>query len=67
MTSLIPKAQQLLSRGNFTASSSALTCLIVGEVQHLHAIWVGDVCRLGLSIVVDLSTRGSTVSYQQVR
>lgn len=32
------------------------TCLVVGEVQDLHAVRVGDVCGLGLSVEVDLST-----------
>lgn len=40
---------------------SALTCLVVWEVQDLHAVWVGDVCSLSISIVVDLR-RGSRAS-----
>lgn len=37
--------------------SSAPTCLVVGEVQDLHAVWVGDVSSLGIGIIVDLSTK----------
>ncbi len=37
--------------------SSVLTSLVVGEVQDLHAIWVGNVCGLGFSIVIDLSIK----------
>lgn len=37
-------------------SDNKLTCLVVGEVQDLYAVWVGDVCGLGLGVEVDLST-----------
>ena len=38
-------------------TSWALTGLVVGEVEDLHPVWVGDVCGLGVGVVVDLSTR----------
>lgn len=37
------------------SQTSAPTSLVVGEVQDLQTVCVGDVCRLGISVVVDLS------------
>lgn len=42
-------------------SDDQLTCLVVGEVQDLYAVWVGDVCGLGLGVEVDLSAEQSVL------
>lgn len=55
MQSALPYATVVISqRAPLKAESSALTCLVVGEVQDLQPVRVGDMRRLGLGVVVDL-------------
>lgn len=42
-------------------TNTVLTCLVVGEVQHLDAVGVREVCGPGISVVVDLSSNQSSL------
>lgn len=55
MQSALSYATVVMSqRAPLNADSSVLTCLVVGEVQDLQPVRVGDMRRLRFGVVVDL-------------